>query len=679
MGLSQSAVLDMDRMSELVAEVLGLFAKSFPDAFRECTVGSVKEEAMLLCRKGWELSSAPVPAHYLKRGYLTKQGHSVKSWKRRLFTALNAADNFVVVYFVDEHTAVERGRIECFGCRVEAFSSEESASFGPYGFKIVPYVDTNRSWLICADSEEEKAEWMAVFSNACRKVAPTVHADPVMAQAFLVTLERTRKAYSLYGRAEAIGTEVESLSTFVIQILLREMLDDAFSAIKSSAQRASSIRSVRGVVEGIVRDAAVMTWAKCVEDASRDQAGLRAAVGNHMSVLLDTEERMKGALREETACIIRPVMNDVLSDVVLPFISVVFQHAISAHSAAVAGFWEALRTWITRSTSSLDAAEWDWAPMEKPPAAAHAEGGAGAGASSHQSSGVKFDAREDIAWSRQYHKYGEKIKTNLGKAKGSPSSSSPGCGNTAYNRNKSFTAADAQPLGRPLRKATSMCYDPEGDSQPFSPSGKGQRSYSVTDEPSRVRLQKRITNELFKCHVGVDDMAEGPLHNCASILWNLYTTDLASIHDGALSETLSAYDVYTYWLDALQALLHNAIYTFELSANSLSEEGLTPGMMLDLVNDVTSKLLIDAQKSLVDGLIFLSHDLIRCTCQEMIEGPCLDLGPNFAAKIPVKTRDFLHIDSLIEVSVTSQIGDVLSRTVNSFVAQQKKKLVSPFK
>lgn len=46
-------------------------------AFREAIIESVKEESMLLCRKGWELSSAPLPAHYLKRGYLTKRGHSV--------------------------------------------------------------------------------------------------------------------------------------------------------------------------------------------------------------------------------------------------------------------------------------------------------------------------------------------------------------------------------------------------------------------------------------------------------------------------------------------------------------------------------------------------------------------------------------------------------------------------
>jgi hypothetical protein len=33
-----------------------------------------------------------------------------------MFTALNAADNYEIVYFTDEGETNERGRIECFGC-----------------------------------------------------------------------------------------------------------------------------------------------------------------------------------------------------------------------------------------------------------------------------------------------------------------------------------------------------------------------------------------------------------------------------------------------------------------------------------------------------------------------------------------------------------------------------------
>ena len=97
-----------------------------------------------------------------------------------MFTALNAAENFDIVYFTDEGETNERGRIECFGylfprsvtsnlhsfrsCRVESFTPEEVESFGQHGFKVVPYLDSNRTWHICAESEESKLEWQAVFS-----------------------------------------------------------------------------------------------------------------------------------------------------------------------------------------------------------------------------------------------------------------------------------------------------------------------------------------------------------------------------------------------------------------------------------------------------------------------------------------------------------------------------------
>ena len=125
-----------------------------------------------------------------------------------MFTALNAADNYILVYYTDENETEERGRIECFGygivnqmifvlliqyyyyfylhylffssssllwfwlsfscrSRVESFTVEETESYGAHGFKLVPYLDTKRSWYFCADSEEEKNEWQSVCDMDC--------------------------------------------------------------------------------------------------------------------------------------------------------------------------------------------------------------------------------------------------------------------------------------------------------------------------------------------------------------------------------------------------------------------------------------------------------------------------------------------------------------------------------
>lgn len=484
-----------------------------------------------------------------------------------------------------------------------------------------------------------------------------------------MALERTRKAYHLYGHAELVGSEVETLSNFVIQILIREMLDDAFSSIRSSSQRADAMKSAKSVVEGIVAEASTATWNKCVQDALKVQDSLRSSIGNNMSLVLDVEETVSTALKVETVPIIRPVMNDALSDTVIPFVSVLFQHVLSAHSAAVSGLWCDLRKWIARCSSRKEPLTWDWKPAQKQPGLSKYRGIA----SPDPSSGVKFDAREDTTWKMQYQKYGDRER--LGSVAASPGGS-PGIGNSAYMRNKSFTGADAQPIGTPLRKAASICYDIDIDRT--TPRSPGIPISDLSDSSENI-LQKRVSNELFKCHVSVDDVSGGPLHDSAIILWNLYTTDLANINGGALSETLSAYEVYTYYLDSLQALLHNAIYTLELMASSLSDEGLTPDMMLGLVNDVTRDLIIDAQKSMVEGIIDLSHDLIRCTCQEIIEDPCLYLGPLFASKILAEISDALSIDNIIERTIQSDVRGILSKTLTAFVnSQRKREIDCPF-
>lgn len=498
-----------------------------------------------------------------------------------------------------------------------------------------------------------------------------MHEDPVVAKAFLLALERSRKAYSLYGRAELVGTEVESLCNFVIQILLRELLDDVFSAIKSTTQRNNYMKSVKGLVEGIVREASVATWKKCVEDSIAVKDRLKSVAINHMSVVLDTEDRLTAALEVDIEPIISTVINDIQTDTVLPFISIIHEQVVGVHSAAVAGFWEAMRSWILHFKSTVEPNTWNWAPLEKHlPATALVARAASQGSSA----GSAFDAREDIAWSRQYHQYGVKEKeANLKSPIGSP-----GIGNTSYLRNKSFTAADAQPLGAPLRKAASMCHDIDAfESTPGQ--SRLMRSLSETAEDlNQSKLLRRIVNELFKCHVGVDDMSNGLLRNCAHMLWNLYTTDLATVEGGALSDTLSAYDVYSYWLDSLQVLLHNAIYTFELMAKSLSEEGITPDMMLKLVDDVTIKLITDSQKSIIEGLNALSHDLVRCICQEIIEGPCLEIGPNFVSKIPAVIQESFNIENIIETTVDLQVKTALSQMISRFVSEQKHVVEIPF-
>ena len=127
-----------------------------------------------------------------------------------------------------------------------------------------------------------------------------------------------------------------------------EMLDDAFSSIKSASQRAASINSVRGVVEGIVTEAATLTWEKCVETVIRTREPLRLSISNNMPILLDTEERLNAQLTSLSKPVMEPIVNDLIADTIMPFVGTIYDHIVGAHSAAISGLCEAMCAWIMR-------------------------------------------------------------------------------------------------------------------------------------------------------------------------------------------------------------------------------------------------------------------------------------------------------------------------------------------
>ncbi len=507
-----------------------------------------------------------------------------------------------------------------------------------------------------------------MFATACRKSSPKVHENPVIVKSFSLALQRTRSAYHLYGRAEVVGTEVESLGAFVIQILIRELLDDAFAAIPSS-QRASSMKSLRGIVEGIVNDAATMTWKKCVDEAYLVDGSLRETIHSNLPLLLDAEETLGRIIGKEITAIVNPMMKDLVSGSIAPFLSIVVEPVILVHSIAVTSFWEAMRAWIRGNTSSSHENKWDWSK--------------------------KYAVvTDDLASIRllEYHQYGAKHKRRSVTGSGSQVlKRNTSFTNTAYTRNKSSSAADAMLYnpGFPLLKRTSSM--PVED-RSFGKSLTLSRSNSMTSGAAVEELmgaasqefaaaksesQIRIISELFKCHVDIDSQSDGPLLECARVLWNLYTSDLASFNSGQLSESLTAYDVYTYELDSLQVLLHNAAYTLESAAMATLEAELIPPHLLRLADDVTLKLFQDTKKSVVDGLVALSYDLIRCTVQEMIELPCVDVAIEHASRIPSALHNVLSTESLAEAAVKIQVESILRDVVSEFCSKRLSSIQCP--
>ena len=103
-----------------------------------------------------------------KRGYLTKQGGRVKTWKRRLFL-MNGS---VIYYFKNEDAKVPKGTIRLTSAsKVEKFTKASSSPQDPYkareafSFRLV--TDMRTFWM-CDHDETVIDEWRQCIKNAIK-------------------------------------------------------------------------------------------------------------------------------------------------------------------------------------------------------------------------------------------------------------------------------------------------------------------------------------------------------------------------------------------------------------------------------------------------------------------------------------------------------------------------------
>jgi hypothetical protein len=161
----------------------------------------------------------------------------------------------------------------------------------------------------------------------------------------------------------------------------------------------------------------------------------------------------------------------------------------------------------------------------------------------------------------------------------------------------------------------------------------------------------------------IDSNTSGPLLDSIAVLWNLYTVDLASFNEGLLSESLNAFDVYTYVIDSLQVLLHNAVHTLEAKVlASENDSDISPDQLLKSVDMITNDLVVDAKKALLEGLVALCHDLILCTIQEMVLVPCIETAAEENDRIPTSLSQLLNVKYFGTAALKAEVDAILMET-----------------
>lgn len=340
MGAGQSSDFDYQRITEIATEANGQFAKDFQVAFKDTVITKIKN-AYLDGEGKAALLKADTPKQVIKSGYLMKIGGNVKNWKRRFFVANNKADNFLVIYYEDEHLIKEKGRFSCCGYHVESFSVDEMNWYGPFGIKLASHDGSKRQWLFKAHDEADQSQWLEVFMNACKKATPEPEKDPVFIDSFKSAFRMTKAAYGYFGVCFIFGTECEMLEHLCNQILTREILDQ-YLLEHSKSSTPSAIKSlavqIHNDIQKIIKPIVENTWRNCFVAADGLKASFELTVKASLRTLIDKENEIKVFLNDRINDLVKPYLEDLKTTFCLPILQHCQAKIIKSFELAMKGF-----------------------------------------------------------------------------------------------------------------------------------------------------------------------------------------------------------------------------------------------------------------------------------------------------------------------------------------------------
>lgn len=357
MGATFSNPIDDEkqaRMKEIIQEVVGVFSKAFPLAYKDALIAQVKADAQPSEDSKFLLSQPPIPDFPLKTGTMTKRGDSHKSWKVRHFIAYNKADNFKVDYFESEG-GKQKGTVSLCGYRPQHFSAEEAKENATeFGLKLVPHDSRRRVWYFKCASEDDRSDWMNVLQTGCYKAAPPLNKDPLIATAFAVAFRATRWNYGYYGYYSINCTETETLSQFVTDVLERELLRDVYDNIQSGPGKQSIINMLRKSVDTTVGASVGAAFTAGLGACDSMKSALESAVKASLGPIFEQEVGLKVKITESISSKVNPYCADIGTKVAGPVTRAASAPFTRSFCYGVKGVYKQLKDRIEKDSFKAD-------------------------------------------------------------------------------------------------------------------------------------------------------------------------------------------------------------------------------------------------------------------------------------------------------------------------------------
>lgn len=183
-------------------------------------------------------------AQVLMTGWLTKRGDLVKSWKKRCFVV--KSDGTCDYHKLNDPKP--KGSLSLAGYSVNDNPAGDAFNGKHFPFVLEPVDDSQRTWFLFANGEEEKVEWVHVFTQASRVASAYVNPDPVIRSAFRRTCLQARRTYGLASKPPR-GPEPISLTDLVVDRLVSSQAGEALRGMAEQGKK-QGLKYLRSMVLG---------------------------------------------------------------------------------------------------------------------------------------------------------------------------------------------------------------------------------------------------------------------------------------------------------------------------------------------------------------------------------------------------------------------------------------------
>lgn len=294
-----------EAITEMVTEISTFFSKEYIMAITTgCVAAAIADSMEEGEESPYQLLTAPPPSDILKEGVMKKRGAVRTGLKNRYFVAKNVADNFVMEYYENEAQKKLKGSITLAGYWPYKLDDEEKQKYKlNYGFKLHPYNDKRREWILGCETEDDEKDWINTLKKGCWNADPPKNEDEVMAEAFATAYTETRWEHGYYNWVPVDCSESEQfgfmVSAMLYDKLTHQFLEEVPNTFKNKARTA---------IDKFVIATAQAQWVPIATAATVAKDTIQGQLAKGVAPIADARKDLKGKVVDSISDTLNPAI-----------------------------------------------------------------------------------------------------------------------------------------------------------------------------------------------------------------------------------------------------------------------------------------------------------------------------------------------------------------------------------